>query len=307
MVAAAAGACFVGVASAYALSAEQIDATTDSMTFKLNIDSSYQNVQMGKIELRDTGSADWIEVPAQFIEELTPERAKLVNLGMGSTAAQIKFSYTYTSSYSGTTLSSYATVYDPVTVSGKVDDLRLVSELPNTKKLMFGFGNPGTMCGYEIKLTPKSGKAKTIKNNGTYLTSASKISTTYESMKLDTVYNAKVRTYVLMSDKTTKKWSAWSASTVIVPQPHVTGKRYSTYADAKWTKIKGVKNYTIYYSSKKDKGYKKLTTTTKSKYRITKLGGKKLTSKKHFYFYVKANAKSGGKAYSSPFLIYSYA
>ena len=97
-------------------------------------------------------------------------------------------------------------------------------------------------------------------------------------------------------------YSAWSDSTVLVPQPKVSGKRSGSSAKLKWNKIAGVKSYTVFASDRTSGGFEKVATTKSNKYTITKVHGKEMKKGKTYYYYVKAVVKHGGRSYTSPFL-----
>ena len=67
-------------------------------------------------------------------------------------------------------------------------------------------------------------------------------------------------------------------------------------ADVKWGKVTGATNYTVYYSTSKNSGYKKAGTTSGKSYTV-----KKLKPGKTYYFKVVANKKVGGKTYTSAY------
>lgn len=304
--------CFAGVAEAYAATAEQVSATTDSITVKFNIDPKYQNVQMGAVEIKQSSSDEWTTIPKDNIPTLNAQEAVLVNLDAGTKLSQVKFNYTYNNPGSNTTLRSWATISDPVTVPNKTSGLKIDGQFSYTKKLRFSFKVPATYAGYEVQLKAKSGSKNNVnyrytRSDSNYGSKTGKEVTSYIDAKLNTAYTAKVRLFVSMKDASkTKIYSEWSTPVMLIPQPVVTGKRYDTRAEMKWTKIAGVKNYTVYASAKKDKDYKKVATTKSTKYTITKVNGKKMKKGKTYYYYVKANAKVNGKSYSSPFMNYYY-
>ena len=296
-----------GTALAASPSATQVDATTDSMTFDLDL-SGYSDVQMGEVLIQNYGasSSEQYVVPSQNIGELSSTRVKLVGLNAGAAAAKITFKFTYASSNGKYRYDSSVSCYRyPVTVgNAPSSNIAIASQLSNTSKVMLSFPNPGPYYGYEIALTGKNGKTTTIKpsyDTTLHVSDATSINTnTYTSLSLKQIYTVKMRTYQVMGDSAmTKKYSAWSASTVIVPQPKVTGKRYKKSAELKWDKISGANSYTVYASAKKNKGYKKVATIKKTKCTVKKIGGKKLKAGKLYYYYVVANAKVGGKTYKS--------
>ena len=67
-------------------------------------------------------------------------------------------------------------------------------------------------------------------------------------------------------------------------------------ADVKWGKVNGATNYTVYYSTSKNSGYKKAGTTSGKSYTV-----KKLKPGKTYYFKVVANKKVGSKTYTSAY------
>lgn len=93
--------------------------------------------------------------------------------------------------------------------------------------------------------------------------------------------------------------SDWSSIVYTIAQPKVsTSKKLlkQNSITVKFSKIKGAKNYTIYIRKHGKKKWTKITTTTKTKYKITKFKGKKINLKKTNYDYcVIANVKKGGK------------
>ncbi len=79
-------------------------------------------------------------------------------------------------------------------------------------------------------------------------------------------------------------------------------KAGSRQAKISWAKIKGVTGYEVYRSTKKSRGYKKVTTIKKAN--TTSYTNKKLSKNKKYYFKVRAYKTVNGKklysSYSSP-------
>ena len=67
-------------------------------------------------------------------------------------------------------------------------------------------------------------------------------------------------------------------------------------ADVKWGKVTRATNYTVYYSTSKNSGYKKAGTTSGKSYTVYKL-----KPGKTYYFKVVANKKVGSKTYTSAY------
>lgn len=295
----------LGAGTALAVTATQTDATTSSMTFEFDAMPENCTITMGNVELYSTdasGAETITTVPAAYIEELTSQKAVITNLTSGNTCAKIRFNYSWTYNTGGLSGSDYVDACNPVTVAAKTDGLKIRSQFTNA--LCFSFNNPGVFFGYDIKLTGNDGKTKTLnQDSGAIWPASSSTIDVSESLSTSTkqVYKAQVRTYVKVGEgKAEKKYSEWSDTVLLVPQPRLTGTRYATYAKAKWNKIAGAKSYTVYGSTKSDKGFKKVTTTSKLKCTIKKVAGKKMKKSKTYYFYVVANAKLGGKTYTSP-------
>ena len=68
-----------------------------------------------------------------------------------------------------------------------------------------------------------------------------------------------------------------------------------------WGKIKGASGYTVYVSTKRNSGYKKVASVKGSKSSVTvkKLKGKKFKSSKTYYVYIVAKKKAGGVTYTT--------
>lgn len=295
----------LGAGTALAATATQTDATASSMTFEFDAMPENSTITMGNVELYSTdasGAETITTVPAAHIEELTSQKAVITNLASGNTCSKIRFNYSYAYNTGGVSGSGYADAYSPVTVAAKTDGLKIRSQF--TSALYFSFNNPGVFFGYDIKLTGNDGKTKTLnQDSGAIWPASSSVIDVSKSLSTSTkqVYKAQVRTYIKVGkEKTNKKYSEWSDTVLLVPQPRITGSRYATYAKAKWNKVAGAKSYTVYGSTKSDKGFKKVTTTSKLKCTIKKVAGKKMKKSKTYYFYVVANAKLGGKTYTSP-------
>lgn len=68
-----------------------------------------------------------------------------------------------------------------------------------------------------------------------------------------------------------------------------------------WDKVSGVTGYDVYVSTKEKTGYTKVKSLSKSKnsYTLSKLKGKKISSKKTYYVYIVGKKKVGGTTYTS--------
>lgn len=192
--------------------------------------------------------------------------------------------YTAAASY-GTTVSDVKTV--PANVKNIITDYGY----KNIKKASVQWERAENANGYEIALytlkNKKIGSTKVLNYNTN--------SYTFSNIKKE-FYKVKVRAYIQL--KTGKKYSSWSTSYIAI-QPEVEGKKSGTGIKASWDKINGATNYTVYISSKRSSGYKKVTTTKSTKTMIKKYGSSKLRKGRTYYIYVVANKKVGNKTYRS--------
>ncbi len=93
-------------------------------------------------------------------------------------------------------------------------------------------------------------------------------------------------------------FSNTAQATTGILTPAITLKAGKKRVKVSWKKIKGVNGYEIYRSNKKTKGYKKIKTASKAS--IVAYTNKKLTSKKKYYYKVRAYKNvNGKKVYSS--------
>ena len=153
----------------------------------------------------------------------------------------------------------------------------------------------GCADGYQYQLytayKDKDSKIKTVTTSSAY---------TYiktSALKKHNFYKVKVRAYALNS-KNEKMYGGWSSWKYVSPQPDVTkakNNKSKKGIQINWDKIKGANRYVVYVSNKKDSGYKKFQTTTKTGTVITKCGKSKLKSGKTYYFYVVAQKKVDNK------------
>lgn len=153
----------------------------------------------------------------------------------------------------------------------------------------------GCADGYQYQLytayKDKDSKIKTVTTSSAY---------TYiktSALKKHNFYKVKVRAYALNS-KNEKMYGSWSSWKYVSPQPDVTkikNNKSKKGIQISWDKIKGANRYVVYVSTKKDSGYKKFQTTTKTGTVIKKCGKNKLKSGNNYYFYVEPQKKVGNK------------
>lgn len=147
--------------------------------------------------------------------------------------------------------------------------------------------------GYQYQVYTVDGKKKLVDGK------AASTSPYFSSSKLKGYKFMKVRVRAYININGKAKYGAWSAWDYFARQPKIESKNTKSGIKISWSKVAGAKNYVVYVSTKKDSGYKKLTTTTKTSTTIKKCGKASLKSGKTYYYYVVANKKVGNKTYKS--------
>ncbi len=151
---------------------------------------------------------------------------------------------------------------------------------------------------YEYLVKTNKGKKKAAGTTTSGSLSVSKIS---NSM----VYTVQVRASSEIDGKTYT--GPWSDVCYCFTQPRVNSvKVKGNRLTIKWGKVNGATGYDVYVSTKPTKGYKKVKSVTSktSSVTITKLKGKKFSSKKAYYVYIVTKKKVQGKTNTSGRLYY---
>ena len=184
----------------------------------------------------------------------------------------------------------YLSPYKINLVPEKVQGLAITNYYNSLKEVTFGFTQPEYHDGYVYELYTYKKKK---------VSSGNLSSISYNTLKniKNQFYKLRVRAYVTIDNK--NYYGAWSDYTVFALQPKVGLKKSGKKLKITWKKVSGAKNYTVYMSTSKTGGYKKLTTTKKRAYTAKKFKKKKLNKKKTYYVYVVANRKEGKKTYKS--------
>lgn len=184
----------------------------------------------------------------------------------------------------------YVASYNINLVPEKIQGVAITNYYTSLKEVAFGFTQPEYHDGYVYELY-------TYKNKK--VSSGNVTSTSYNLLKniKKQFYKLRVRAYVTIDNK--NYYGAWSDYTVFALQPKVGLKKSGKKLKITWNKVSGAKNYSVYMSTSKTGGYKKLTTTKKCAYTAKKFKKKKLNKKKTYYVYVVANRKEGKKTYKS--------
>ena len=148
--------------------------------------------------------------------------------------------------------------------------------------------------GYQYVVKTNSGKKK-ASGEQKYSNSLS-----VRKISNSVIYTVQVRAYTEISGK--KYYGAWSDKAYCFTQPRITKASVSkNKLTVKWGKVAGATGYDVYVSTKKQSGYKKVASVSSKKTSVTisKLSGKKFSSKKTYYVYIATKKKAGKNTYTS--------
>ena len=159
----------------------------------------------------------------------------------------------------------------------------------------FGWNAVQNADGYQLQV--KNYKGKNLYNGYT--------SSTYQDITpffKNVFTKARARAYVQVNGQ--RVFGPWSGFTYTASSSSVKVIRSASKKKitVKWKKIKGATSYTIYASTKQNRGFKKIKTISakkKSSYTFKKIGKKKLKKNKRYYVRVSYNTKVGKKTVKS--------
>lgn len=128
--------------------------------------------------------------------------------------------------------------------------------------------------------------------------SGSKVSCKIENLKSGTPYKFRIKAFKKAGNSTL--WSSASESVTVLTDPATPTLKCSSgkkgAVTLKWSNVSGESGYQVYYSTKKDGGYKKLVTNNAD---VTKFTANNLKNGKTYYFKVRSYKKtSDGTLYS---------
>ncbi len=178
------------------------------------------------------------------------------------------------------------------TLPGKTTGLKCESITQQLGQAVISWKEQTGVSGYEYKITDSN------KKSVSGYTAAPGDTQIKVEIKDSNFYTIKVRAY---NDRTGKRvYGKWSETLNFASQPIITSANGSKKGlTLKWSKVPDAKNYTVYVSRSADSGYKKVTTTTKNTYKLTKLNGKAVDEANHYYIYVIASKTVNGKTVKS--------
>ncbi len=201
-----------------------------------------------------------------------------------------------TTGYVAEKAASYSWSYDGVSSY----DVKLVPKKMATPKITSYLSNIGVIY-YDLTSVPfqKGVKVAFYKHNGKKAVKTTNDTWRADGLKRNVFYKVKAAAYTTVGTSTKAKYGAWSAYNYFClgTETHTTSTR--SKITARWNKVNGATNYTVYIAKDSNKGWKKVKTVKNNALKITKFGKAKLKSKSLYYVKVVANKKVGKKTYKS--------
>ncbi len=193
-------------------------------------------------------------------------------------------------------LSSYTTnLQECPVLPAKVKGVEASFWSPTSEHLDLQWEQSESADGYQYQVYAEGGKKALLggrkKENGN--------STNLSTNKLKSLrfLKLRMRAYINLPGNTQSgKWSDWI---YFSRQPDVETQNTKSGVKLTWDKVRGANNYTVYISSRRDSGYKKVKNTSKTSATVKKYGKSGLKSGKQYYFMVVANKKVGKKTFQS--------
>ncbi len=193
------------------------------------------------------------------------------------------------------------------TTPKKVTKLKLYSTggpKRSTKLAIFSAKLSNAADGYQYELRGYNNKKITTRTVGLNATTTTNTLIEFQKgLKAGEFMRIRIRPYVYWNGqkKYATKWSdyVWFAPTPKTVKADISpSKKVEDGLIISWSKIKGANNYSVYVSRDAKSGYKKVATTTSTKYNLRTFNGSQLTTGT-YYYYIVANKKFGGKTYKS--------
>lgn len=274
----------------YVKGAHQISATTNSAKIQWDASDGATSYKVYKL----------INGTESFVGETNSTSFEVKNIDKKVSFSLTVYSARSTSSYEAVT-SSRGIVYssDIKLVPAKVSNIYVSNVYPSIKILDLKWQADTYANGYQIEVYKNNAKKPFLK------TSSNSASYSLNNATSKSFYMTRIRAYTVINGKT--EYGAWSDYKCFGQQVNVNLKRSgSKNIKITWSKMAGAKSYSVYVSTSKTKGYKKVATTKKRTYTLKKYKKKSLKKNKKYYIYVVANGKKGKKKFTSSVGYYYY-
>lgn len=187
------------------------------------------------------------------------------------------------------------------TVPTKIKTIAYADYFASDRHLQVAWSQSLVADGYEVVCYNSKGK-KVQKLDVSYA-SYSTSGITFTKTNTRNTYYVVVTGYIYINNGANKLYGAASGKFYAVPQPKVTSKNSDVKehsVNLKWKKVTGATSYSVYVSTKKNSGYKKVATVKTNSYKLTKYKGKTInTGKSTYYIKIVTNAKFKSKKVKS--------
>lgn len=265
-----------------AASLEQTDATQNSITIAWEAQNKALNYQIVLI----TYDKQYQRTETLLATLPATQTSYTISRLSAGTAYSIQVKYDYPG-YSSTYSSPLGYLYNAKTLPGKVTNVKQSRWYYFIKSFQTEWDKQTAADGYEYQVTTSSNKKKASGESSYNNLSVEKI-------KNNMVYIVRVRAYTVLNGQ--KIYGPWSDKCYCFTQPRITGiKQSGNKLTIKWGKVSGATGYDVYLSTKKTSGYKKVKSVGSKTNQVTisKFKGKKLSTKKTYYFYIVTKKKVG--------------
>ncbi len=193
-------------------------------------------------------------------------------------------------------LSSYSTnIQSCPVLPSKIKGVAASFWSPTSEHLDLEWKQSNSADGYQYQIYAVDGKKPLLSGkkegngNSTYLLTS----------KLKSLRFLKLRVRGCVDITEGIKYGAWSDWVFFSRQPDVETRNTKNGIKLTWDKVNGAGSYSVYISSKRNAGYKKVKTTSKTAAIVKKCGKSNLIPGKQYYFMVVANKKVGKRTFQS--------
>lgn len=176
---------------------------------------------------------------------------------------------------------------------GKVEGLTASFSSPSVKTLDLSWDRRSNADGYQYEIYTLAGKDVKKLLGSKKCENDSGVDVSSNKLVKPQFLKARVRAYVVLGSGT--KYGAWSGWTYTSKQPEIKIANVRSGQRISWKKVGGADSYTLYVSSKRENGYKKVKTLSKNSVTVKKYGRSALKSGKTYYYIAVANKKIGRK------------
>lgn len=178
---------------------------------------------------------------------------------------------------------------------GKVEGLTASFSSPSAKSLDLSWDRRSNADGYQYEVYTLAGKNEKKLLDGKKDDNQSSEDVSSNKLVKPRFLKVRVRAYVVLNSGT--KYGPWSGWKYTAKQPEIKIANVRGGQRVSWKKVGGADSYTLYVSTKRENGYKKVKTLSKNSIIVKKYGKSAFESGKTYYYTVVANKKIGRKTY----------